>query len=220
MEDENIMNGYFVRKIKYDETKDFILNKHYAQRMPSITYSYGLFKEDEMVGVLTIGKPASHYLCIGVCGEKYASKVYELNRLITLDGLEKNVLSYFVGKVLRMLKDEELIIVSYADSGVGHHGYIYQATNFIYTGVTKQRTDKYTPNNKHSRHYSDEFKHLRKVRTAKHRYVYFTNHKKKYMKELKYPIKPYPKGSNKNYILGERVKTKIINKKTNEVYYE
>ena len=212
------MRDYEVRRIAYEETKDFILKKHYAQRMPSISYAYGIFKNDEKLGVLTIGKPASHSLCIGVCGEEYSSKVYELNRLITVDGLEKNVLSYFVSRALRDLKKESLIIVSYADTGMNHNGYIYQATNFIYTGMTKGRTDKYTEGNKHSRHYKDEKGHLRKVRTPKHRNVYFTNEKEKKKKMLKYPICDYPKGENQNYRLGERMKQIVINNLTGEKY--
>lgn len=208
------LDCYEVKEIPYSDTKDFILNKHYAQRMPSISFSYGLFKETKMVGVLTIGKPASNSLCKGICGLEYTSKVYELNRLITLDGLEKNSLSFFVGKVLKDLKKENIVIVSYADTGAGHNGYIYQATNFIYTGKTKQRTDKYTEGNKHSRHYGEGNEHLRKLRTAKHRYVYFTNKKKEWLKVLKYPVLEYPKGNNVNYVLGERLKTKVINKKT------
>jgi hypothetical protein len=98
-----------------------------------------------------------------------------------------------------------------------HNGYIYQACNFIYTGITKKRTDKYTKGNKHSRHYSnDEQGNLRKVRTAKHRYIFFCSRNKKLKKEwrenLRYKIKPYPKGENKNYILGEYMKPEIINK--------
>lgn len=211
------MKVYEVKRITYEETKEFILTKHYAQRMPSITYAFGLFKGGEKVGVLTIGKPASHSLCIGICGAKYSNKVYELNRLITLDGLERNSLSWFVSKCLKDLKQDDLIIVSYADSGMNHNGYIYQATNFIYTGKTRQRTDKYTPGNKHSRHYTEEFNHLRKVRTAKHRYVYFTKDKKM-INELKYPVLPYPKERNAKYKLGDRMKTKVINTETNEVF--
>ena len=213
------MKGYEIREIKYSDTKDFILNKHYAQRMPSISFAYGLFKGDHMAGVLTIGKPASNSLCRGVCGSEYAHKVYELNRLITEDNLPKNTLSFFVGGVLKKLKDENLVIVSYADTGAGHNGYIYQATNFIYTGKTKQRTDKYTEGNKHSRHYTKDNNHLRKVRTSKHRYIYFTNNKKEWLKVLNYPIQDYPKGNNENYVLGERLKVAVINKKTGETTY-
>lgn len=213
------MRDYEIKEIEYSDTKDFILNKHYAQRMPSVSFSYGLFNKENMVGVLTIGKPASNSLCKGVCGSEYAHKVYELNRLITEDGLPKNALSFFVGGVLRRLKSENLVIVSYADTGAGHNGYIYQATNFIYTGKTKERTDKYTEGNKHSRHYTDENRHLRKVRTSKHRYIYFTNNKREWLKVLNYPIQNFPKGENKEYILGERLKTTVINRRTGEISY-
>jgi len=215
----SIKDDYTVQNIKYEDTKDYILNKHYAQRMPSISFSFGLFKGSEMKGVLTIGKPASHSLCIGVCGKEHASKVFELNRLITEDGLEKNVLSFFVSSCLRTLKNEDLIIVSYADEGMHHNGYIYQATNFIYTGKTVGRTDKYTEGNKHSRHYDDHNSHLRKVRTPKHRYVYFTGNRKEYLKCLKYNIKSFPKGDNEHYTLGQRMKTMVVNKETRESFY-
>lgn len=58
------------------------------------------------------------------------------------------------------------------------------------------------------RHYSNEEQGLyRKVRTAKNRYVYFATNKKslksEWMRCLNYPILPYPKEQNQNYVLGE-----------------
>jgi hypothetical protein len=103
---------------------------------------------------------------------------------------------------------------------MNHNGYIYQATNFIYTGKTKSRTDKYVPNGKHSRHYTDEHNHLRKYRSSKHRYIYFTGKNKKWLNRLKYSIMDYPKGKNDYYILGEKLRTKIINKNDNSISYE
>ena len=209
------MEGYEVKQIQRCDTEDFILKKHYAQRMPSISWAFGLFKNGNKVGVMTIGKPASNSLCVGLLGEDYSHKVYELNRLIVLDGLDKNALSYFVSNAIKLIK-YSIVIVSYADTGMNHNGYIYQATNFVYTGMTKERTDKWTESNKHSRHYNKGNEHLRKVRTAKHRYVFF--HRSKRLKDrLKYPVLPYPKGDNKKYVLGERMKTKVINKKTGEI---
>lgn len=210
-----------VSKIEYEDTKDFILNKHYAQRMPSITFSFGLFINGNLEGVCTFGKPVSHYLCVGVCGESYSKKVFELNRLIVNEGLPKNTLSRFVSKCLKNLKEEDLIIVSYADEGKGHQGYIYQATNWIYTGKTKSRTDKYVPGGKHSRHYNNQYNHLRKVRTSKHRYIYFTGKSRdKFKNILKYPICDYPKGINQRYVLGVKLKDKVINKLDNSEFYE
>lgn len=214
-----LKDKYKVKRIEYEDTKEYILTKHYAQRMPSISFAFGLFHKDNLVGVLTIGKPASHTLCTGILGKEHSNQVYELNRLVTDDGLDENVLSFFVGRSLRQLKSEDLVIVSYADTGMNHSGYIYQATNFIYTGATKERTDKYTPKNRHSRHYDNKHNHLRKVRTSKHRYVYFTKDKK-LINKLRYPIKPYPKDRNEHYTLGERMKTKVINRDTGERFYQ
>ena len=210
-----------VRKIEYDDTKSFILKKHYAQRMPPISFAFGVFIEDELRGVCTFGKPASPTLCTGICGEEHKASVYELNRLVVDDGLPKNTLSRFVSKCLKQLKEQDLIVVSFADEGKGHHGYIYQATNWLYTGKTKQRTDKYSGKNKHSRHYDDSMNHLRKVRTSKHRYVYFTGKSKKlFLQKLNYEIESYPKGKNTNYELGTRLKEMIINTRDNIEYYE
>jgi hypothetical protein len=92
-------------------------------------------------------------------------------------------------------------VVSYADTGWGHVGYIYQATNFLYTGITKERTDIFSESG-HSRHY-DKSETQRQFRSAKHRYVYLVGtktDKRKMANELKYEvIKEYPKGNSTHY---------------------
>tara|TARA_R100000654_G_scaffold944_2_gene3619 strand:+ start:346 stop:663 length:318 start_codon:yes stop_codon:yes gene_type:complete len=93
-------------------------------------------------------------------------------------------------------------VVSYADTSYGHKGYIYQATNWIYTGATKERTDIGTANGKHSRHYQKGVNHPRKHRSSKHRYIYFVGSKtqrKRWRKALNYAVEPYPKGQNRRY---------------------
>tara|TARA_R100000655_G_scaffold73714_1_gene112231 strand:- start:22 stop:648 length:627 start_codon:yes stop_codon:yes gene_type:complete len=194
----SIKEKYTVKSIAKHLCKEWLLNKHYAKRIPSISYAFGLFNED-LMGVMTIGKPASNSLCVGVCGKHNSKYVYELNRLCVNDNLEKNVLSYFVSQSLKMLND--LILVSYADTKMQHNGYIYQATNWIYTGKTKERTDIGSEDNSHSRHYNKniDYSKNRKFRSSKHRYIYFTGNKRKWLKELNYNIQPYPKGQNKRY---------------------
>lgn len=196
----SIKDKYVVKSIDTYLCKDWLLNKHYAKRLCSISYSFGLFQSNNLIGVLTIGKPASNQLCIGVCGNEYSKYVYELNRLVINDGLEKNVLSYFVGNSLKMIPDN-MILISYADTKMKHNGYIYQATNWIYTGATKERTDIGLENNKHSRHYEKNSDYsLRKHRSSKHRYIYFIGKlKKEFINKLNYKIEPYPKGENQRY---------------------
>ena len=65
---------------KNQEAQGMILNKHYAQRKPSISYLFGLYNDSVLVGVCSFGKPASNSLCVGVCGKEHSSRVYELNR--------------------------------------------------------------------------------------------------------------------------------------------
>lgn len=204
-----------IEVIPYREAIDFLLPKHYSGRKPVISKAFGWFIEDTLVAVCSFGKPASPSLCKGIMKGEYSENVYELNRLCRVDALEEP-LSQFVGACLRRLKCNDWIVVSYADTGANHSGYIYQACNFIYTGCTVRRTDKYTKGNKHSRHYSAEDQEgLRKVRTAKHRYVYFCTSQKRlrrdWMNKLAYDVLPYPKQQNKNYTLGEYLEPEIVN---------
>ena len=193
VEKNAVLKNYYVRQINYEDTKNLILNKHYAKRMPSISYAYGLFDDGNLVGLVTYGSPASPFLCKGVCGVENKKQVIELNRLV-LTRNKKNEASFLIGKSLQMIPKPK-IIVSYADTAHDHVGYVYQATNFFFTGTTKARTDQASANGKHSRHNLGD-RSKRTFRSAKHRYVIFVGTKKekaKYKKALNYPILPYPK---------------------------
>lgn len=213
---------FTVRESTRKELTSLILDKHYAGRLPSVSYAYALYHSGELVGGVTFGKPASPFLCIGIAGEQFAPYVYELNRLIADRELPKNTLSWFLGAVLKHLRSERVALVSFADDGVGHHGYIYQATNWVYTGKTKERTDKYMPGGKHARHYTEEWSHIRKVRTSKHRYVFVPNKalRREFMASLKYPTMPYPKGDNDRYTLGEKHRDTVIDTRTGERMFD
>lgn len=165
-----------VKRITYDDTKPFIMGIHYARRMPCIQFAYGLFDDDKLIGVVTYGQPASPSLCRGLAGEENKKYVLELNRLVILPEYNgKNLASMLVSKSLKLLP-HRTFVVSYADSGWGHVGYIYQATNFLYTGKTKPRTDKFSESG-HSRHYKEN-ESRRQYRTAKYRYVYLVGSKR------------------------------------------
>lgn len=186
-----------VKQITYEQTKPFLLEIHYARRMPSISWAFGLFEDDNIVGCITYGKPASNNLCVGLAGEENSKYVYELNRLvITTD--TPNSASFLIGRSLRLLP-KPLYIVSYADDGWGHKGYVYQATNWLYTGMTRPRTDIYSESG-HSRHHSGDVTRRQK-RSGKHRYVFCVGDKKKMAMAIKYPITDYPKGNSIKYDL-------------------
>ena len=208
-------NKYEVKEVSFKECKDWFLNIHYAKRVPSVSYRFGLYADGKLLGICSYGKPASNNLCKGCFGADNSHLVYELNRLVVIEGLGKNVLSYFVGQTFKLLP-KPIILVSYADSDMNHHGYIYQATNWIYSGATKARTDVDSGANSHSRHYDkasiDYTK--RKFRSSKHRYFMVLADKrvkKRLMGDFNYKTEPYPKGDNSRYDIDE---SKIVRTKT------
>jgi hypothetical protein len=192
------------------EVEPWLLEKHYAKRMCPISFAFGLYDDEQLVGVVTYGVPASPFLCMGVCGINNKDKVLELNRLCLNDGV-KNGASFLVSKSLQMLP-KPTIVVSYADTAMGHLGFIYQASNFLFTGTTKERTDMAGEDGKHSRHNLGNSEN-RINRSAKHRYIYFVgskSQKNSLLKQLNYEVSPYPKGNSQRYDSGTTVKTQQL----------
>jgi hypothetical protein len=97
-----IIMNLIVKKIQNKETYPFLLNIHYAKRIPSISYSYGLFDKDELIGVCTFGTPASSPMRKGLLGKEYESLVIELNRLCLLYN-RKNEASFLVSNSIKLL---------------------------------------------------------------------------------------------------------------------
>ena len=199
-----------VLPIKPEESYPWILQKHYAKRIPQISYAFGLYEENQLMGVVTYGMPASPFLCIGVCGPEHRDVVIELNRLCLQDN-KKNEASFLVANSLKQLHKPK-VVVSYADTAMGHVGYVYQACNFLFTGTTKERTDMASTSGGHSRHNSGD-RTQRVDRSAKHRYIFIVGskqQKKKFTELIRYDVLPYPKGDNKNYDAGGQVMTQPV----------
>ena len=212
-----------VRKIKREDTLEFILNIHYAKRVPQIIHSYGLFEDNNLKGVVTFGSPPSQNVCKCICGDIYKSEVLELNRLVLKDN-KKNYASFLVSNSIKNLPKPS-IIVSYADLNYNHNGYIYQASNFIYTGKAKAREKFVDKNGKdiNERTLAHKYQKLKitrseylklnniklKTQLGKHRYVYIHASKKdrkQRFRDFKLPIKTYPKGDNINYFWNYNIK--------------
>lgn len=207
----SIKNYYKVKSIKPELTHEWLLHKHYAKRLCNVIYSFGLYHQDILVGIVTYGNLASPAPCVGVCGEKYRMEVIELNRLCVNDGLDKNVSSFLISRSLKLIPGPK-IILSYADTSQGHVGYIYQATNWIYTGLSEKRTDPdHDTKNVHNR--NSFVKGLpQKERPRKHRYVYFIGNKKEILERraaLNYIPCEYPKGETKRYDAGYKTASQL-----------
>ena len=194
-------SAYTVTEVPKKTVHDLLIQNHYLHRLPSVSYAFALYNYQILKGVCTFGSPPGKDLCIGLCGPDYRHEVLELNRLFLVEN-KKNLASFFVGACLKKLPVPKLI-VSYADTSANHHGYIYQATNFLYTGLSAKRKDPIST--LHSRSVKWD-KDNTIERPRKHRYVYICGNKqqrKERLANLNYDICSYPKGDNKNYQVGK-----------------
>lgn len=134
--------NYAVRRVKATDCQELFLKHHYAKRMPSLSWAYGLFDGPLLIGAISFGAPASRHLQMGACPSD-PDCVVELNRLCVLDGTPRNTESWFIARALKLMP--AAIVVSYADTVQGHLGYVYRAANFRYAGWTdmERKTPRY-----------------------------------------------------------------------------
>ena len=205
-----------VRSITRADTLPFLIDIHYAHRMPSVSWSFGLFHDEQLEGVITYGTPSSAPLRRGICGDSFKHCVVELNRLCLRKNL-RNDASFLVSHSLKMLRGNK-IVISFADTSQGHVGTVYQASNFIYCGLSAKRTDWKIKGMEHlhGQTIADEFRgHANRAqamrdkygddfylhpRPLKHRYLKIIGHKKfkvAAMAALRYAPRPYPQSAGK-----------------------
>lgn len=224
-EDDYISNKVFsseyrIVRISYSEAMDIVVKNHYMHRTCPCSRAYGLIDSNEnIVGVVTYGVPCSSTLLRGICGDDEAGNVYELNRLWVSEDVPRNGESFLVGNTLRDLDKE--IIVSFSDTSVGHFGFIYQATNFLYCGLSARFRDIRVKGkeNQHIATFAHGMTNQQVIdkygeenvyfvdRPRKHRYVYFNaskTRKKQLLKKLKYPVLDYPKGNSQKHSVDEK----------------
>ena len=103
------------------------------------------------------------------------------------------------GQLRRAQGGGSVILVSYADTEAGHAGYVYQAMNFLYTGVSVHGSFELQDGSTRSVRTRVIPDSARRVGGApKHRYVLFLAgrlERKALARALRWPVLPYPKGS-------------------------
>lgn len=205
-------------EISKRKATELIIEHHYLHRKCPISWCWGIEdSEGNILGVLTIGKPCSWSAACGVVGEKYTDfknraarshDVFELNRLWVSETLPKNSESKFIAWCLKKAKkiNPHIILISYADGKKGHVGYVYQATNWIYAGVSVSFQDINFPGYsdyrsvpiekrglkvKNRRAWASNPDVVRTTRSPKHRYVWFSDVQDRPL--LAWKTAPYPK---------------------------
>jgi hypothetical protein len=196
-----------VKPVPFAIVRQLLEGEHYLHSFPGGTkLAFGAFVGIRLLGALTLGAgPAYAYSLVDRANP---NDCLTLSRFWLSDELPPNSESRFIGIVMRALKRNTGLrfLVSYADPAQGHLGTIYQATGWVYTGLS-QATPLYDigdGRHYHSRSLSHSFgshglAHFQRhgigvklvPQEAKHRYVYFLD--PAWRARLRAPELPYPK---------------------------
>lgn len=112
-------------------------NWHYSRSVPKAKIvKVGAWENNKFIGVVLFSYGATPALV-----QPYGLKMNEGCEL-TMVALTNHIsfVSQILSQAIQKLKESNpglRIIVSFADSNENHHGGIYQATNWIYTGMTQ-----------------------------------------------------------------------------------
>lgn len=176
----------------------------------------GLFDKHILVGVAVYGFPVGRQVVKSITPTLENVDVLELTRLWLEDKEPKNAESYFLGQTFKWLRVNTKIkvLISYADPMQNHLGIIYQATNWIYQGNNTMLVKAYlhviNGESLHPRSVVSKYGTVKSIvlkeidpnyrrieLKKKHRYIYILHKKdrKFIVRELKHPIKPYPKNN-------------------------
>jgi len=198
----------------YEAAKYAVMHWHYSKTMPAgKLMKYGVWENNVFIGCILFGRGAVYNI-----GKPYNLKQTEVCELVRVALTNHiNPVSKILSFILkRFSKDNPgtQLIVSYADPKQNHNGGIYQATNWVYTGVIKD--DRWININGITIHrrsagskygsYALEYLHKNIDKNAhyvqlpkKHKYLYpLTKEIRKQIEKLR---KPYPKkisGSSEN----------------------
>jgi len=185
----------------HEAAKYACTNWHYSKCLPvGKLVKVGAWENGKFIGVVLFGRGANKSL-----GEPYGCSQTESCELVRI-ALNKHQtpVSKIMSIALKFLKKsnpELRLVVSFADTEQNHHGGIYQATNWVYDGLTNA-ADEYLYKGKrwhgrafrksHGSHLNFIDKGLEIVKGArKHRYLMALD--RSMAKRISSLAKPYPK---------------------------
>jgi len=187
----------------YESAKYACQNWHYSKCLPkSKLVKIGVWEDDKFIGVVIYSYGSCYNL-----GKPYGlsmTQCCELTRIAL--NKHSNPVSKILSISLKFLKcfcPGMRLVVSFADPRQNHHGGIYQATNWIYTGQSSSSTClKKGAETLHERSFGNRYGSHSKETIKKHgyesvriegKYRYIFPMDKKFYESIKYLSQPYPK---------------------------
>ena len=122
----------------------FVRRVHYSGKVVNNSQlHFGAFLDGKLHGVMSFGPSMDKNKVIGLVADTGWNEFVELNRMAFDDVLPRNSESYCIGAALRAIRKQAPQIkwvISFADGTQCGDGTIYRASNFVLTGITKNKT--------------------------------------------------------------------------------
>ena len=210
-----------VKEINKKEAQDFFIQYEHLGNCGLGVWHYGLYNGDELISVVSFG--ATNFnpnrSSLGRIAKECDLKIIQLTRGGTKFDAPKNIPSYTISRAFIELKKRFgcCLIAAYSDTKWNEIGTIYQASNFLYLGLTNPKDQSnYVINGEVISGWMVRKKYgTRDIRqlslmvdsidkfplTRKHFYVFPNTSKKKrkmVIKALQDDIQPYPKRKDLN----------------------
>ncbi len=195
-----------LKEIDLRTAASIITEYEYLGTMPNAPIkAYGICWEKAVGGVIVFGAVSPPSVARSVMPEKFSAKVIQLARGACVNWAHPHAASKLIAYGLREIaKHGWRVAIAYADPDAGEIGTVYQATNWIYCGLTAKRPDYLRPDG------SRWMGHMKAgvaatletvERTRKGRYVYIMGthkEKKELTAALNWPREAYPKRNGEN----------------------
>lgn len=180
----SLKEKYFIEQISRKTSKKLLDQYHYLHEEGNFRsgINFGLFEKETkfLIGVIVFHTNSAKEGvkgCFGINAYRL-SGFYELGRLcINPHKHEKNITSFFLAGSIKLLRKIKKVValLTYADSD-HHQGYIYQACNFKYYGLTDQKKDFFIDkeDGTFKKLQRGKCKHLKgewRLKSRKHRYL-------------------------------------------------
>lgn len=174
---------YFIKNIDHEVALELVQEFHYAKGgSKQAVYRHGLFhvsNPDEALGVAWWLPPTK---AAAASVASHWQGVLSLTRLVLRPEVPTNGASFLLSQSVKIIKRDKRwhTLLTYADSGQGHTGGIYRASNWTYLGTVKghprwvavdgrQVATKATTNRTYAQ--MTELGHTRQPASDKHKFV-------------------------------------------------
>jgi len=126
-----------VREISYDEAKNLILGNEWLGNMGITEFAFGLFFGCHLAGTVCFGRTAG---ATSICGQDNSEKVVTLCRGACVHWAHVHSASFLISEACRqMTKKGYNVFVAYSDPAANEVGTVYQASNWLYCGMTRPK---------------------------------------------------------------------------------